>query len=520
MKFDETIDAIGTQKDLRRVASAYVVDYRNLNETETKEALRKVKPQYLHYDNIATNLYNAFYNNDSPNLRALSQLIIREILLNEDGFILKAHETEERVMSLEQKIINRSNEIDISDLAARANMQRKNDLELYYFVLQVAWEYQNTKSPDEVNLLLKLRNKLNIHEIDNWIMEAKLGKFPKPNNELHNRGEIREARRFLHGLGILFPVRTEKDGDLDVIPEELALQIRNILKKEIKEPNYHMLVRHKLVFRKSFLTATLEKSSCCFNPGDTLNTLAEKVILNIQPSVLLGGTGFRDGLSTEDLHKWCFELNLPVSGTKQERIERIINYYDSLRQTTPQPEDNRVIWYDVYEKLAFRDYSTLRAQNIITKDNEIESKFEEATAYLFQHRLNHTPLKQVGANSPDGLLSFKDMYVMWDNKSKESPGLVNLKDHIKQFHEYMEKANKQVPIFFVIAPAFTEESELVAIKYTSEHLNRNIVLITAEELKCLAEKWSNSTNERHDEPFPLGLLARAGRFNAKLLETI
>jgi hypothetical protein len=106
---------------------------------------------------------------------------------------------------------------------------------------------------------------------------------------------------------------------------------------------------------------------------------------------------------------------------------------------------------------------------------------------------------------------------MWDNKSKESPGLVDLKDHIKQFRDYMDKSDKPVPIFLVIAPAFTEESELLALQYTSEHLNRNIVLISAEELKCLAEEWSCLENKRHDEPFPLGLLARAGRFNIKLI---
>ena len=109
---------------------------------------------------------------------------------------------------------------------------------------------------------------------------------------------------------------------------------------------------------------------------------------------------------------------------------------------------------------------------------------------------------------------------MWDNKSKEEPGLVSLKEHIKQFHDYMEQSDKAVPIFFVIAPHFTEDSELSAVQYTSEHLDRNIVLITAGELKYLAEKWSSEENRRRDEPFPLGLLARSGRFNTKLLDAI
>lgn len=243
----------------------------------------------------------------------------------------------------------------------------------------------------------------------------------------------------------------------------------------------------------------------------------EKVVRNIQPSVLIGGVTSRDGLDNESLHKWCSELELPVSGTKQERINRIIIYYDNLRQTVSKTEDEREKWYEMYESLAFRDYSLLRVHNVITKDIEVEKYFEEATKYLFDYKLNHTPLKQIGSNHPDGLLSFKDMYVMWDNKSKEPPGLVNLKDHINQFHEYMENVDKTVPVFLVIAPDFTDESEIVAFQYTSENLGRNIVLITASELKSLAEEWSCKDNKRHDEPFPLGLLARAGRFNKKLV---
>lgn len=518
MKFDDAVKAIGTILDLRRVASAHVIDHRNLDEAELRAALLKIKPQYLHPETVNKNLEATFYQHINSQFRNLSQLMIKEVLLNEDGYILNSNETEEKIMAVEQKIVNKSNEIDIPDLSSRSNEQRKKDLELYCFVLQVAWEHEDSKSPDEVNLLRKLRKRLNINDWDHWTLEAKLGKYPKQNNEIHNRGEIREARRFLQGLGLLFPIRDETGEDFDLIPEELAEVIKKTLGKEMKDPNYSILIRHKLVYKKAFLRTVLGKVDLAPNPNDTLSSMTERIIHDVKPSVLLGGITPRDGLSNEALYQWCTEINQPVSGTKQERIERIISYYDSLRQTDPLPEDERAIWYDVFEELATRDYALLRAHSIITKDSEVDSKFEVATAYLFQYKLNHTPLKQAGTNHPDGLLSFKDMYVMWDNKSKEKPGCVDLKEHIKQFHEYMEKADKTVPIFFVIAPSFTEESELTSFQYTSEHLGRNIVLITAQELKGLADKWSNKENKRRDEPFPLGLFARTGRFNPTLLQ--
>ena len=112
------------------------------------------------------------------------------------------------------------------------------------------------------------------------------------------------------------------------------------------------------------------------------------------------------------------------------------------------------------------------------------------------------------------------MYLMWDNKSKESPGHINLKDHIKQFDYYMSNSDKPVPIFLVIAPDFTPDSELLAIQYSAEKISRNVVLITAKELKEVAEKWRSSKNKRRDEPFPLGLFGNSGRFNKEAVSKL
>jgi hypothetical protein len=106
---------------------------------------------------------------------------------------------------------------------------------------------------------------------------------------------------------------------------------------------------------------------------------------------------------------------------------------------------------------------------------------------------------------------------MWDNKSKDAPGAVHVKDCIDQFDRYMDAADKRVPIFLVIAPDFTEDSEVEAIRYHSEHFDRNVVLITASELKSLAEEWSSPTHKNRESPFPLGLLAASGRYDRRKL---
>ena len=100
---------------------------------------------------------------------------------------------------------------------------------------------------------------------------------------------------------------------------------------------------------------------------------------------------------------------------------------------------------------------------------------------------------------------------MWDNKSKETP--VNLKDHIHQFDRYIKASDKDVVVFLVIAPDFTPQSIQECVDYSLNN-DTQILLITAEELKSVAESW----NKKHTgEMFNLGYFKKNRRFDIKLL---
>ena len=231
----------------------------------------------------------------------------------------------------------------------------------------------------------------------------------------------------------------------------------------------------------------------------------------INPSNLLGGFSIQDGLNVSILSAWCGDLGLNVSGTKQTLISRILEYYDNLRKIEIKTEDNRETLLNVYNELASRNLKYLRSNNIIEKDLQCEHYFEDATNFLFEKLLLNKPLTLTGSDHPDGKLSFKDKYIMWDNKSKETP--VNLKDHIKQFDGYIKSSDKEVVVFMVIAPSFTEKSVQECVDYS---LNNDtlILLITADELKTVAELW----NKNHpDEIFNLGYFKQNGRFDITLL---
>ena len=118
-----------------------------------------------------------------------------------------------------------------------------------------------------------------------------------------------------------------------------------------------------------------------------------------------------------------------------------------------------------------------------------------------------------GTEHADGMLSFGNKLILWDNKSKETP--VKLSDHIKQFDRYIKGEEKSIPVFIVIGPDFTDDSPKECLKYSMSN-DTNILLITASELKMVAEKWKENHCD-DDEVFPLGYFKQSGRFDISLI---
>ena len=69
-------------------------------------------------------------------------------------------------------------------------------------------------------------------------------------------------------------------------------------------------------------------------------------------------------------------------------------------------------------------------------------------------------------------------------------------------------------VFMVIAPDFTEQSVHECVNYSLNN-DTQILLITAEELKYVAEKWENN---HEGEIFNLGYFKQNGRFDINLLK--
>lgn len=502
MNIKKCVENISTFTDLKRIANEYVIDYKRLSYEELQQAIIKTAPQYYNTENIK-NALEFFYLNQERDIRVIFDIFIFKILLNSDDFTEECKITEEKVINYEQNIINEANEYNIND----------SKKEFYKFVLEAAWDTYDIISVDEQNLIDKIRKKIDITRHTSNIIEAKINKYPSPNNILHTKDQICEVRRLLQQKGLIFPVRDSNGVNYDVIPNEIAKTIRDIYCIDIRHFGFSQLLSSKFVKNKSYLISIIKKAGYEISTSNTLSEINALIIERLNAHSVLGGYSPNDGLDKGTLSEWLYHLNLPCSGTKSELIDRIINYYDEIKQITIDESDERELFYQYFDQLAHRKLKELRQQSVIDKDLECEHKFELATNYLFEKKLKVKPLMMSGTEHADGTLSFNDKLILWDNKSKETN--VNLADHIKQFDRYIKNSEKPVSVFMVIAPSFTDNSASECAKYSMQN-DTLILLITASELKALAEKWAQAN--KNDEAFPLGYFKQNGRFNSNIID--
>jgi hypothetical protein len=503
MQFTEVISSIALLTDLRRIAKARLYDVASLKEEELRDALAGHVRQYSNFEALTESLEQAL-NHSERKIRLLTSVILREVLLQHHDYSLVEAETAEEVMAWEQAIIDDSKE-------PVASARKIENFDTFKFVVEAAWENDGNISIDEHRLIERIRNRFKITEKEYRTLEAELGKYPTEGNELHSREDIKQARLYLQESGLLLTFRNSDGQDCDVVPAEMASPLRILLGIPLRRHGYRELLKYKRVRQKDFLQTALIEASLSPQSNLTATDLRELCMDHILPENLLGGYSPRDGLEKGIIGEWCRDLRLPVSGSKDELIGRIIEYYDDLVEIDQDIADERESWFEFYLEFARRDYEFLRQRQLIEKDLDVEHRFEAATDYLFEKLLNHKPLSLPGSEQPDGALSHGDKRLLWDNKSVERQ--CNLKKHIGQFSRYFNKYSGGVTALLVIAPDFTAESANEALLF-EVNTGQKISLITSEEIKQLALDWNSSKHK--DEPFPLRFLRSSGRFNMSI----
>lgn len=382
----------------------------------------------------------------------------------------------DKVRSYEQEVISVANAPDAFAFSD------DHSIDVYSEVLDVALDDDDI-SVEEHHLLTRLRRKLGVSRREHRLLEGRLGKFPKPGGELHSHAEFRDALKRLQTAGILLYCNHAEGGPKVALPEELAKPVKEFLGFEMS-PEAQKLLHDELTNEQLYRALQEEGLPVSGSKGQRSERLLKA---GVKPSEVLSG------LQNEELREICRKLpGVNVSGSKQERVDRIIDYFDSLTTKEPEPSDDpRAVYYQYFEEFAGRDNKNLYQRKLIKHDRDMEAGFEKGTRYLFEEKLGLDLVEMAGTEHADGCVAFPSGEILlWDNKGKESVYTFP-KSHLDQFKRYIRESPVRVNAFLVIVPNYDSSARLQAMKLKHESTtDTDVALISAEDLKWLAENWS------------------------------
>jgi hypothetical protein len=378
----------------------------------------------------------------------------------------------------------------------------QRSIDIYQAILEVAWE--NKVSFDEYQLMERLRRKLNIARRDHRVMEVRV-----VHTSPIGPPEAEQALRDLTYHG--FVCRFKRGGHTQaVLPEEIALRLRGIYGISLQSSAYRNLAAKLPI---AVIKEALQQAN---QPAVSLKKefLIERLIDgDVPPATLL------EHLDNDALD----ELFANFPGEKRPamravKIRHLISYFDRfVKPVGPTPPDPERTYYDYLVELASRQYGVLRAASVIEQDQNVDRAFERGVRYAFSSLLGYPVIRFTGsAHADGGVVAKKGRMVLWDCKSALKPYALT-EPKCAQFLQYVAKEDPNVVCpFLVFSGEFTGDSEARALALKARcRPGTEIALMTAADLKWLADKWST---EYPGKRLPLDVLAHSGFLNREILK--
>lgn len=467
-----------TKLYLGRIVDSFLKDVHLETEEEMRELVLKNIDEFQNKERVKNYLD---FSRDPRDLALLNELILMA-LMEKEGYLLSEASLYKEVEDIENAILKQSNDDNYMNRFIPQDVNR-----IYSAVLDEAWKKDESLNEHEINILNVLRKELDLTKRDHYLLESKIGRFPQKDNILHTHQQISRSLINLQTRGLI--LRFRDDASYYIIPKDIARILRYEMGGELRNEVYETLLNDLNVTQLREILHQLE-----FNVSGVKEALVERIIKhNILPSTAL------KVFSTKELADILRKLEgAKISGTKKEKIQNIIDYYEMLSSpTSSDPTDHRSRLFDFYEELAARDYKALRVNKVIDKDIEVDNYFEEATRYIFERKFGIDVLAMEGTRHADGKLQFsKQEVVLWDNKSTEEA--YNFpENHFNQFLRYIRSEKMRVTLFLIIVQDYTKEAVAQAqkLKAFSEE-DTDIALIKAADLKYVAEQWQTFSDQK------------------------
>lgn len=483
---------------LGRIVDSFLKDVHLETEEEMRELILKNVDEFQNKERVKTFLD---FTNEVRDVALLNELILMS-LMEQEGYFLSEADLYKEVEDIQQTILEQSTD---DEYIKRFIPQDSN--RIYSAVLDEAWKKDESLNEHEINILNVLRSELDLSKREHYLLESRIGRFPQKDNILHTNQQISRSLINLQTRGLV--LRFRDDTSYYIIPKDIARILRYEMGGELRNEVYETLLNDLSVNQLREILQQLD-----FNVSGVKEEIIARIIEhNILPSVAL------KVFSSKELSEILRTLEgAKVSGTKKEKIQNIIDYYEMLSTpTSSDPTDERSRLYDFYEELATRNYKTLRVNKVINKDVNIDNYFEDATKYIFEKKLDLNLINMEGTRHADGKIEFnKREVILWDNKSTEEPYSFPEK-HFNQFLRYIRSEEMRVTLFLIIVHDYTKEAVAQAqkLKAFSEE-DTDVALIKASDLIYVAEEWKTFSNQKNPD-FNLQVFNITGELTRNLL---
>ncbi|PKR77669.1 hypothetical protein CEY16_06975 [Halalkalibacillus sediminis] len=463
---------------LGRIVDSFLKDVRMETEEDMRDVILRNIDEFQNKERVTRNLN---FNKEKRDIALINEMILMS-LMEQQGYSLSETDLFKMVHKLETEIVEQSKDDDYINTAIPAYEER-----VYSAVLNESWKKDDSLNEHEINILNVLRQELGLTKRDHHLLESRIGRFPQKANKLHSTKQIERSLKNLQSRGVI--LRFKEDTSYYIIPKEIARVVRYEMGGELRNEVYESLLDDLNVSQLKAILHNLNVSI-----GGKKEDLVSRIIKhNILPSTALST------FSSKELSDILKGLEgAKVSGTKEDKIQNIIDYYENL--STPEssdPTDERARLYDFYEELASRDYKALRVNKIIDKDIKTERYFEEATHYLFEKKLGVETTDMKGSKHADGKLRYSSKEtILWDNKSTEQPYHFP-EEHFNQFLGYIRSEESRVTLFLVVVYDYTKEAVAQAQKLKAfSDQDTDVALVKASDLKYVAENWMNYSTKK------------------------
>ena len=483
---------------LGRIVDSFLKDVHMETEEEMREVILKNIDEFQNKERVKSYLD---FSNESRDVTLLNELILMS-LMEKEGYLLSESNLYKEVEDMETEILTQS-----ADEAYINRFIPQETRRIYSAVLDEAWKKDESLNEHEINILNVLRRELDLSKREHYLLESRIGRFPQKGNKLHTHQQISRSLINLQTRGLI--LRFRDDTSYYIIPKDIARFLRYEMGGELRNEVYETLLNDLNLIQLREILNHLD-----FNTSGIKEEVVDRIIAhNILPSTAL------KVFSSKELSDILRKLKgAKISGTKKEKIQNIIDYYEMLSTpTSSDPTDERARLYDFYEELASRNYKTLRINKVIEKDVNVDNYFEEATRYIFQKKLGLNLMDMDGTRHADGKVQFnRKEVILWDNKSTEEPYTFP-ENHFKHFLRYIRSEKMRVNLFLVIVYDYTKEAVAQAQKlkaFSGE--DTDVALIKSSDLIYVAEQWKDFSDQKNPE-FNLQVFNMTGELTRNLL---